>query len=170
MQTWCRPLLMFFLAVGMHLAVAADAPRQHPPMGAELGPSAQWEGRIIRSMREGEDTCFELYGPLDEWDFAIRRFSTSERFIACAFGYYDPALFAPGRRLLVEGSLSREATHLIAGQLYLLPLVGAAILTLLPERPPVYPPPYYGPSPFYDPYWPSPPYPYPYQHPYPRWR
>ena len=167
MQTWCRPLLMVSMVVGMHLAAAADAPR--PQTGAEFGPSVQWEGRIVRSMREGEDTCFELelYGPLDQWGFAIRRFSTSERFIACAFGYYDPALFAPGRRLLVEGSLSREAAHPIAGQLYQLPLVGAAILTLLPERPMFYPPPYYWPSPFYDPYRPPPPYPYPY---YPRWR
>ena len=163
MRTWCRPLSMIFLAVGLHLAAAADAPRQ-PPVGADLGPPVQWEGRIVRSMRDGEDSCFELYGPLDEWDVAIRGFSASERFIACTFGYYDPALFAPGRRLLVEGNLSREATHVIAGQLYHLPLVGAATLRLLPERP--YPPPYYSPSPFYDPYWPPPPYPYP----YPRWR
>ena len=168
MRTWCRPLLMVFLAVGMHMAAAADAPRQQSPVDTQLGPRVQWEGRIVRSMREGEDTCFELYGPLDEWGFSIRRFSTSERFIACAFGYYDPALFAPGRELLVEGNLSREASHTIDGQLYQLPLVGAAILTLLPERPTYYPPPYYWPSPFYDPYWPPPPYFYPY--PYPRWR
>jgi outer membrane lipoprotein len=168
MRTSCRALLVVLVAVGMRSAAATDAPPQPPAKGAELGARVQWEGRIGHSMREGEDSCFELYGPLDEWDFAIRRFSTSERFIACAFGYYDPALFAPGRRLRVEGNLSREETHLIAGQLYHLPLVGAAILTLLPERPIHYPPPYYWPSPFYDPYWPPPPFPYP--HPYPRWR
>lgn len=159
---------MVLLAVGMPMAVAADSRRQQSAMGAELGPRVQWEGRIVRNMRDGEDTCFELYGPLDEWGISIRRFSPSERFIACAFGYYDPAVFAPGKRLLVEGSLSREATHLIAGQPYHLPLVGAAILTPLPEGPMVYPPPPYWPSPFFDPYWPPPPYPYP--HPYRRWR
>jgi len=146
------------------MALAAEAPRQQTGMDAELGPRVQWEGRIIRSMREGEDTCFELYGPLDEWGFSARRFSTTERFIACAFGYYDPALFSAGRELLVEGSLSREASHVIGGQVYRLPLVQAAFLSLLPERPRHYAPPYYWPSPFYDPYWPAPPFPYP------RWR
>lgn len=163
MRTCCRSLLMVALAVGVHLAAAADAAPQPPANGAEFGAPVRWEGGIIRSMRDGEDTCFELRGPLDEWGFSIRGFAASQEFLACAFGYYDPALFAPGRRLLVEGSLSREATHVIAGHLYHSPLVGAATLTLLPELPLYYPPPYYWPSPFYDPYWPAPPYPYPHR-------
>jgi len=164
MRTACRALLMIILAAGMRPVAAAEAPPQSPAQSAQFGAPVRWEGEIVRSMRDGEDTCFDLRGPLDEWGFYVGGVAATQEFLACAFGYYDPALFAPGRRLLVEGSLNTEATHLIGGQAYRLPLVGAATLSLLPELPRYYPPPYEWPSPFYDPYWSAPPYPYP------RWR
>ena len=157
-------LILTGLLIWPAIAVAEDA--LHPPAdnGDWDGPGVQWEGKIMRILRDGDDTCFELYGPLDAYE---RSLSSPARFIACGFGYYDPSTFSTGRRLSVNGNLSKSRTHKIAGETFSIPMVAAANFALLPDQSWT-PPPYWN-DPFYDPFWGSP-YPYPYPPPFPRWR
>jgi outer membrane lipoprotein len=142
---------------------AEDTQRPHTQDRDWDGPRVQWEGKIVRSLRDGDDTCFELYGPLDAYD---RNLSSSGRFVACGFGFYDPSVFAAGRRLAVNGNLSAAQTYSIAGEVFRIPLVAAANFTLLPDQ--YWLPPPYWQDPFYDPFWR--PLPYFYPTPFPRWR
>jgi outer membrane lipoprotein len=144
--------------------VGADDTRRPPAQDPDWdGPSVQWVGKIMRSLRDGDDTCFELYGPLDAYDSSL---SAPGRFIACSFGYYDPSVFAAGHRLAVNGNLSSARSYTIAGETFSIPLVVAANFTLLPDQY-LAPSPYWR-DPFHDPFWGLPPYPYP--PPFPHWR
>lgn len=108
------------------------------------GPQVAWFGQITAAYRASEDSCFELTGPYDA--NGTLKAGADRRFKACAFGYYDPAVYAPGRWLKVIGTLQKS----IPGQN--MPLVRGAQLTL--TSPPLPPPPPYWRDPWYDPWHP----------------
>jgi outer membrane lipoprotein len=76
--------------------------------------------------------------------------ATSGRFIACRAGFYDPAVFAPGREVTIIGRIAGTDTTRIGQYDYRLPKVEADVIYLWPERREVEmrPGPY-----MYDPFW-----------------
>ena len=130
--------------------VLADTP---PPTREETlsrdldGPAVDWIGEIVRSLRDGDDTCFLL-----------KRTDGGGRFIACGAGGFEPSLFAAGRELEVEGNLGPAMARRIGGEVLTDSVVAGAFIRLLPVRVPYYywPPGYYDDPfyyPYYGPYW-----------------
>jgi len=119
--------------------------------GQLSGQRVRWGGTIISTTPAKEDTCFEILArPLNS-EAQPRRTDESEgRFIACARGFYDPAVYAEGRELTVVGTLQQPEVQKIGQHEYVYPKVAAETVYLWPKRggPPVY---YYSPWP--DPYW-----------------
>lgn len=104
-----------------------------PAMAADFdptGPRVEWFGQITAHYRADTDTCFELNGPYDA--YGTLQAGATGQFRTCAFGYYDPAVYAPGRWLKITGTLQAGAVR--TG----LPLVLGAqlVLTSRPLPPP----------------------------------
>lgn len=123
---------------------AADAPeisRVDP-----FGPPVEWSGTVTAEIRDGDDTCFEFIR------LARRDVFPETRFVACSFGYYDPARYGPGHGFVVAGNLSSTSRYRIGGRVYVLPLITSARLSPLREPPPHFRWPWhrhYGPFPFW---------------------
>lgn len=121
--------------------------------GAQVGAQVRWGGRIIETKPDQNATCFQLVSrPLN----ATGRPSSSEpdntdgRFIACRAGFYDPAVFAPGREVTFVGRIESFENTRIGEYDYRLPKVNADVVYLWPEVREVE----VVPSPFYDPWGP----------------
>lgn len=123
------------------------------------GQRVRWGGDILE-VTPGEDkTCFELLGrALNDEARPVLNDNGQGRFIACAPGFYDPAIYEEGRKLTVVGMLSTPVTREIGDYDYSYPRVSVEQLHLW-SRQPVYayarPPYYYDPffySPFYGPF------------------
>lgn len=163
-------LLRALLAAAAFTGLAANAqnaPRSGPPPAAPpadanppvkvlereqtldqdlAGPRVEWDGEIVGSVTDRDDTCFVLSRLRDGYDYG--RQDDRARFIACNPGPFDPSRFGPGRVLRVLGNLGPAMPRLIGGKVYHYPLVaGAALdLTSIPADPYLYGPPYYGPA------------------------
>lgn len=101
-----KPITLWGIALVMLMAA--------PAMAADVGPTGprvEWLGRIIAIYREDTDTCFELNGPYDA--YGAMQAGTTDQIKTCAFGYYDPAKFAPGRWLKITGTrqINAQRTH-----------------------------------------------------------
>lgn len=140
------PITRLRIALVMLTAVPAMAASFDP-----TGASVEWLGQITAQYREGSDTCFELNGPYDA--YGTLQSAATGQFKACAYGYYDPAKFAPGRWLKVIGTLQKTAPDKNT------PLVLGARLMLTGHP---LPPPYWR-DPWYDPEYPFSWQPYPYR-------
>lgn len=97
-----KPVTLLGIALVMLTAVPAMAANFDP-----TGPRVEWLGRIIAIYREDTDTCFELNGPYDA--YGTMQAGATGQFKTCAFGYFDPAKFAPGRWLKIIGTLQMNA-------------------------------------------------------------
>jgi len=134
-----KPLAGTFTRIGVSEA-------QH---GAGTGNPVRWGGTIISTTPAEEDTCLEILArPLNAEARPRRTDESDGRFIACARGFYDPAIYARGRDVTVVGTLQKPEERTIGQHKYVFPKVAAETVYLWPKRPEVY---LY--QPWYDPYW-----------------
>lgn len=116
------------------------------------GQRVRWGGAIVATTPEKDETCFEiLQRPLDAQARPRHTDESDGRFIACALGFYDPAVYANGREVTIIGTLQEAQVRKIGEHEYRYPTVAAEKVYLWPqrERSPAY---YYYP-PWPDPFW-----------------
>lgn len=165
------------------LALLGAAGCARPPVEIDRGPFAaisvaraqqgdlsgervRWGGTIVHIETGKSETCFEIVGrPLDR---SARPKQTDEslgRFLACAGGFFDPAVYAAGREVTVVGSLRESVEGRIGEREYRYPKVEAERVYLWPTEEE-----YLRRDSYYEPYWYPPPVygPYPYPPAYPR--
>ena len=118
-----------------------------------VGSRVRWGGTLAEVLPGKSETCFQVVSrPLDSAARPEEGDRTEGRFIACAAGFYDPAVYASGREVTVIGTVQIPQLGRIGGYAYRFPRVSAVEVYLWPRREPVYyPPPYY-----YSPFWYSP--------------
>jgi outer membrane lipoprotein len=124
--------------------------------GPRVGERVRWGGDVVATTPRDGDTCFEVVAkPLDRQARPRPVDETTGRFIACAPGFYDPAVWAPGRAVSVVGTVEEVSPGKVGDSTYLYPRVRAEAVHLWPERPPPAPVVYYDPwpGPFWYPYW-----------------
>jgi Slp family outer membrane lipoprotein len=93
----------------------------------------RWGGQLISTTTEADRTCFEvLERPLDGAARPRPVDDSSGRFIACSAGFYDPALWEPGREVTVVGTLDGTQTGKVGGAPYRYPVVEAGAVHLWP--------------------------------------
>ena len=118
-------------------------------VGDHTGANVRWGGRIIRTEPRNDRTCFEIVST--GLDAEGRPRWTGEdtwgRFIACRTGFYDPAVFEPGRDVTFIGHVAGYQSTKIGDYDYPLPKIAADVVYLWPvqrevEVVPAYP---YGP-------------------------
>jgi len=123
---------------------------------AQVGAQVRWGGRIIETNPGQDATCFQLVSrPLtgtgrpssDSPD------ATQGRFLACRAGFYDPAVFAPGRDVTFVGRVDGYEVTRIGEYDARLPKLAADVVYLWPEvrEVEVIGSPFY--DPWYGPYW-----------------
>jgi outer membrane lipoprotein len=147
-----KPLQGQFSAVTPRDAVA----------GQSVGSPVRWGGRIIETTPGQGQTCFQLLSrPLN----ASGRPQTSSsdasdgRFTACRAGFYDPAVFEPGRDVTFIGHIAGYENTKIGEYDYRLPKIDADVIYLWPvvnevQVVPAYPYGPWGPGPWGGPYGP----------------
>lgn len=138
-----RPLFVLPLVLGLAACVSVPRPLQgefepiQPPEAARratLGADVRWGGRILEIEPGADRTCFiVLAQPLDAGSQPIEGDRSLGRFIACRAGFYDPAVFAPGRSLTVAGRVVRIDTRAVGDYAFAYPVLEAAVLYLWPE-------------------------------------
>lgn len=151
------------IAASLLLAACATAPKplqgtfpQVSPRdavaGAQVGSSVRWGGAIVETKPGPNNTCFQLVSrPLNATGRPQSDLpdATDGRFIACRAGFYDPAVFAPGREVTFIGRIDGYENAKIGEYDYKLPRVAADVVYLWPQVREVE----IRPSPFYDPFW-----------------
>jgi outer membrane lipoprotein len=186
---WKRRIKLF----GMLALLALPGACVRPPVQLDVGPlpettleqarneayvgrRVRWGGELVATKPGKDETCFEIVQrPLDSEARPRQTDESLGRFLACAPGFYDPAIYAPGREVSVLGSVREPVADTIGEYEYSYARVAAEEIHLWPKRtgrsrayyaydPWPY---YYGP---YYPYYPGPGYPwYPYWPPYRHW-
>ncbi|AMJ57389.1 MULTISPECIES: Slp family lipoprotein [Stenotrophomonas] len=153
--------ILLVAAASLVLAACATAPKplqgQFTPVSPrdavsqkQTGAPVRWGGRIIETIPGQGETCFQMIArPLNG---SGRPSTTSSdasdgRFLACRAGFYDPAVFEPGRDVTFIGRIDGYQTTKIGEYDYPLPKVAADVVYLWPvqrevEVVPAYP---YGP-------------------------
>ncbi|MBZ0106353.1 MAG: Slp family lipoprotein [Sulfuricella denitrificans] len=127
----------------------------------QIGVKVRWGGVIIEASPEAAQTCFEISSrPLDEGGEPQQTDRTFGRFMACAKGFYEPSVYAAGRKLTAVGELAPAITGKVGGHEYRYPVIKVEALHLWPlAQPAAYPPIFY-----YDPFWD-----FPFRRPIRRW-
>lgn len=144
------------------------------PRAASGGTANQalvrWGGQIIRTEPESGQTCFFVLSyPLDASARPRTDNDSEGRFVACHSGFYDPAIFVPGRDVTFTGTVHGVVSRKVGKYDYPYPRLEATTVYLWPKRPryrvyrdpwadPWYSPwPYWGApgfwGPYYGPYW-----------------
>lgn len=136
-------------------------PRQ-AQTGIYDGRTVRWGGVLIKTLPKARRTCFRVLGlPLasngrPQIDTAHRG---AGRFIACARGFYDPFLYAPGRAITFIGTVSHVQREKIGSYRYPYLILNAHTVYLWPKHPIrprrstyyyIYASPFWG---FWGPYW-----------------
>lgn len=108
----------------------------------------RWGGAVIQTLPQKQRTCFEMSGlALDSsgepWDSDV----STGRFMACAEGFFDPAIYSTGRYVTFTGRIEGTAPHKIGNQVYEFSKLEADRVYLWPKRREVI----YVPYPLYDP-------------------
>lgn len=135
---------------------APVTPREAVSAGSATGAPVRWGGSIIETRPQQDRTCFELVSrALGSSGRPIGNAPDANdgRFIACRAGFYDPAVFTPGREVTFIGRVDGVETTRIGEYDYRLPRMTADVVYLWPEEIEVrvrhsgfY-------DPFYGPYW-----------------
>jgi outer membrane lipoprotein len=116
---------------GEFAAVTVADARAHPPVGER----ARWGGEIIRTAPGADRTCFEVVDhPLDRAARPRRTEESSGRFVACARGFYDPAVWQPGREMTAVGTVAGTTSSAVGEAEYRAPRLDAAAVYLWPVR------------------------------------
>jgi outer membrane lipoprotein len=125
----------------------ADAQRDERP-----GTRVRWGGEIVETRPAAQETCVEVVSvPLDRRAYPRGSDATYGRFLACGPGFYDPAVYAPGRRVTVVGALGPATEGKVGERPYSFPRVDSDVIHLWPVPPE---PRAYDPYPLYvAPYW-----------------
>ncbi|MNU82112.1 Outer membrane protein slp precursor [compost metagenome] len=140
--------ILITLAATLTLAACATAPKplqgQFSPVSPrdsvaqkQTGTPVRWGGRIIETLPAQGETCFQMIArPLTG---SGRPSSTSSdasdgRFIACRAGFYDPAVFEPGRDVTFIGRIDGYQTTKIGEYDYPLPKIAADVVYLWPVQ------------------------------------
>ena len=124
--------------------------------GTQAASPVRWGGRIVETQPKQDRTCFQVIGlPLNANGRPARESTDANqgRFIACRAGFYDPAVFTPGREVTFVGQVAGTDTVRIGEYDYRLPQLAADVIYLWPEvrEVEVVPPPHY--HPYWGPYW-----------------
>jgi outer membrane lipoprotein len=135
-----------------------------PPLGVrdaqqegQVGERVRWGGQIVATHPANDETCLEVVAkPLDREAHPMRTDQSDGRFLACAPGFYDPEVYAPGREVTVVGTVAGSEMRRVGGYQYRSPRLNAETVYLWPRIDPraayAYPYPYYD-DPFWDPWW-----------------
>lgn len=122
------------------------------------GTQVRWGGSIVETSPGPDATCLQVIArPLGSngRPSSSSPDASNGRFIACRTGFYDPAVFAPGREVTFIGRIESSQNVKIGEYDYTLPKVAADVVYLWPEvrevivRDPYYP----GHYPYSYPYW-----------------
>jgi outer membrane lipoprotein len=141
---------------------AATTPQQ-AQSGKHDGERVRWGGVLIHTETQTDQTCFQVMGlSLDTSAQPQADDQSLGRFIACAKGFYDPALYAAGREVTFVGHIEGSEQQKVGEYEYHFPKLVVDALHLWPKRSNLVYVPYY--DPFWDPFWPY------YYHPYHRHR
>jgi outer membrane lipoprotein len=136
---------------------------QQAQSGEHDGERVRWGGVIIHTTTQTNQTCFEVMGlSLDNSAQPQANDQSLGRFIACAKGFYDPALYAAGREVTFAGRIDGTEQQKVGEYEYQFPKLAVDAVHLWPKRSDIIYVPYY--DPFWDPFWPY------YYHPYHRHR
>ena len=155
--------LLALAAASLLLGACATAPKPlqgsfvpMTPRGAadanQVGAVVRWGGRIVETVPGQDSTCFQMISrPLGGTGRTLSSApdATDGHFIACRAGFYDPAIFEPGREVTFIGKIEGYETARIGEYDYQLPRVAADVVYLWPEVREVEVRPY----PYYDPFW-----------------
>ena len=139
-----------FLILGASLVLGACATAPKPLQGQfssvsprdsvaqqQTGTPVRWGGRIIETLPGQGETCFQMLArPLTG---SGRPSSTASdasdgRFIACRTGFYDPAVFEPGRDVTFIGHVAGYQSTKIGDYDYSLPKITANVVYLWPVQ------------------------------------
>ena len=103
----------------------------------QTGAPVRWGGRIIETLPGQGETCFQMIArPLT----GTGRPSTTAtdasdgRFLACRAGFYDPAVFEPGRDVTFIGRITGYQNTKIGDYDYPLPKIAADVVYLWPVQ------------------------------------
>jgi outer membrane lipoprotein len=103
--------------------------------GEMTGQAVRWGGVIVSTMPKKEETCFEILArPLNSRARPERSDESQGRFLACAHGFYDPAVYSKGREVTVVGTLQQPEMRKIGEHEYEYPRVTAETVYLWPKR------------------------------------
>ena len=131
---------------------SATTPQQ-AQSGGHDGERVRWGGIIIKANPLPEQTCFEMMGlSLDSTAEPRSDDNSLGRFIACAKGFYEPALYTSGRAVTFTGEIDGAEQQKVGEYKYSFPRLNADAVFLWPIRPNIVYVPYY--DPFWDPFWP----------------
>ena len=121
-----QPLQGAFPGVTPQQAVAAP----------QSGANVRWGGRIVETLPKQDKTCFQMVGmPLNASGRPDSGSADASqgRFLACRAGFYDPAVFTPGRDVTFVGRIEGTDSVRIGEYDYKLPSLAADIVYLWPE-------------------------------------
>ena len=100
------------------------------------GIAVRWGGTIVQTTPARDQTCFEVIGwPLDKEARPQPSDRASGRFLACSPGFYEPAVYVPGREITVVGALHGATTRRVGEYDYRFPVVDASTVYLWDVRP-----------------------------------
>lgn len=130
------------LAAALVLAGCATAPKPLqgdyaaalPEATAAPAGKVRWGGEVIRVDTDADRSCFEVLArPLDGRARPQRGDHNGGRFLACRKGFYDPAVFTPGREITVVGQVDGSELRKVGDYDYRYPRVAADVIYLWNE-------------------------------------
>jgi outer membrane lipoprotein len=144
---------MRLLAIRPLLALALVAACARPPARLATGPFAEvtvaeaqqrdvtgvrvrWGGEVVTVEVGERETCFEMVSrPLDRFARPRDTDDSDGRFLACAPGFYDPAVYDPGRAVTFVGTVAPSVVRRIGDLDYRYPRLQVETVHLWPKRP-----------------------------------
>lgn len=120
--TYPAPLQGGYAELTPHVAATGD----------QAGTPVRWGGQIIQVEPQQNRTCFQMLGV--QLDATGRPMRSSDRFdgrfLACRDGFYDPAIFQPGREVTFTGRVDGYENRTIGEYDYRLPRMSADVVYL----------------------------------------
>ncbi|AKC85729.1 Slp family lipoprotein [Pseudoxanthomonas suwonensis] len=104
-------------------------------IGQQVGASVRWGGRIVQTTPGADSTCFQVVAtPLNASGRPDSNAADNAqgRFVACRAGFYDPAVFTPGREVTFVGRVQDTESVRIGEYDYRLPRMAADVVYLWP--------------------------------------
>jgi outer membrane lipoprotein len=141
-----RRLALPTVVFALGLSACARPPKplagEFPPLSVAdaregaAGIAVRWGGKIVATRPESGRTCLEIVRhPLDGQARPRATDETDGRFVACAPGFYEPALYAAGREVTVVGTVNGVTGGRVGEAEYRFPRVDARAVHLWEERP-----------------------------------